>query len=199
MNKPGHIYVTGCCINETYRPYKRWLLFGSILPDLLFHTYLVGHTWETSLAKTVRGLQRLAKWGEMNGLSCLILGYYLHYVEDYFTHPHNKNFRGGFRAHIEYEKRFTRYLRQSDKSCKAQEQMMNAEQLIAELTGLHEEYLAQKQWGFATDERYIYQAAECVLGCFELILTRNRRMLDAARTEAFRIAASETYAGRGEA
>jgi len=76
---------------------------------------------------------------------------------------------------------------------------MNVEQLATELTRLHDEYLSQQQWGFATDEQYIYQAAECVLGCFETILLRNRRVLDAARTEAFRIAASETYAGRGEA
>ena len=188
MNKAGHIFVTQNCIKGEYCSYRRWLLFGSILPDLLFHTYLAGHTWEASFQRTIRGMERLQRAGEMGALSCVWLGYYLHFIEDYFTHPHNRNFRGGFVAHVIYEKRFTEYLTQSHRQEEDGYQVTNLNQLQSELTRLHEEYMNQSMPSFGYDEKYMYEAANCVLSYFAVVLKRNRAVLDAARMEAFSIA-----------
>lgn len=185
MNKAGHIFVTGHCLGEEYQEYRRWLLFGSILPDLLFHTYLVGHTWETTFHKTMRGMEKLERFGEMGALSCIYLGYYLHFIEDYFTHPHNTNFRGGFTSHILYEKRFTGYLIHSQNNRDKGRHITNLNQLQNELDRLHEEYMKQTVPAFDCDEKYIYKAADCVLAYFSTVLQRNRKVLDAARMEAF--------------
>lgn len=188
MNKAGHILVTDRCLGRGYQGYRRWLLFGSILPDLLFHTYLVGHTWDATFRRTIRGMEKLERFGEMGALSCMCLGYYLHFIEDYFTYPHNKNFRGGFAAHVLYEKRFTHYLMQSQQSNDEENQVISLSQLENELMRLHEEYMAQHMPSFAYDKKYIYAAAYCVLSYFVTVLQRNRTVLDAARMEAFCIA-----------
>lgn len=187
MNKAGHIFVTGHCLGGEYQEYRRWLLFGSILPDLLFHTYLIGHTWEATFHKTMRGMEKLECFGEIGSLSCVCLGYYLHFIEDYFTHPHNTNFRGGFTSHVLYEKRFTEYLIQSQSLNDKGAQITNLKQLQNELVRLHEEYMSQTMPAFDCDEKYIYKAADCVLAYFSTVLQRNRKVLDAARMEAFYI------------
>ena len=198
MNKAGHIFVTGQTLKGDYQGYRRWLLFGSILPDLLFHTYLIGHTWNATFQKTIRGMARLEKWGEMGALSCIGLGYYLHFIEDYFTFPHNTNFRGGFVAHVIYEKRFTEHLMQSWQVRKEGAQVTDLKQLQDELIRLHEGYMAQDMPEFDCDERYIYEAADCVLTYFATVLQRNRKVLDAARLEAFYIAQDGLMGGRHE-
>ena len=196
MNKQGHLLITGKLMPKDYNPYRRWLLFGSILPDLLFHTYLAGHTWEARFERTIRGMERLERWGEMSRCSCLCLGFYLHYVEDYFTLPHNQSFRGGFIAHVVYEKRFTQYLmrtveedRQHFEALQEKKlQIASLQELKDQLVNLHMVYMQEKQSGFVNDGIYISKAADCVLRYFAFVFVQNRQILDSARLEAFRIA-----------
>lgn len=192
MNKQGHLFMTGKMMPKDYIPYRRWLLFGSILPDLLFHTFLAGHTWDAMYEKTIRGMEELERWGEMNRCSCLCLGFYLHYVEDYFTLPHNQNFSGGFTAHVLYEKRFTQYLMRAKEADKTQQdhewKVSSFRELQAKIESLHTEYILNKKSGFVNDEKYISKAVYCVLDYFALVLVRNRQVLDTARLEALCIA-----------
>lgn len=183
MNKKGHLLLTERIMGKEFQPYKRWLLFGSILPDLLYHTYLTGHTWESAFEKIVRKMESFESWGGMSGFSCMYLGYLLHYVEDFFTFPHNSGFRGNLAEHIRYEKRFAQYLENgNDQSALDTEPGTSAEDLKEQLCRLHEKY-EQEQSGFETDERYIRQAAGCVMQYFAGFMCRNQRLFDAAMLE----------------
>lgn len=104
------MWITEQLLPQNMQLYKRWLLFGSILPDLLYHTYISGHTWEGAFQKSIRGMKWLECFGGLNRISCLYLGYLLHYIEDSFTLPHNKAFQGNLMAHIEYERKFSDFL-----------------------------------------------------------------------------------------
>lgn len=71
-------------------------MLGSILPDILVHTYIKKHTWKSSFDNTVNRIQKLEEKGKNSRYSFLKLGYVLHYVEDFFTYAHNSIFEGGF-------------------------------------------------------------------------------------------------------
>ena len=107
----------------------------------------------------------------------------LHYVEDFFTFPHNGGFQGSLAEHIRYEKQFAQYLENdNDQSALNTEPGTSAEELKEQLCKLHEQY-EQEQSGFETDERYICQAAGCVMQYFAGLMCRNQRLFDAAMLE----------------
>lgn len=183
MNKKGHLLLTERIIGKDFQPYKRWLMFGSILPDLLYHTYLTGHTWESAFEKIARKMESFESWGGMNGFSCMYLGYLLHYVEDFFTFPHNSGFRGRLAEHIQYEKQFTQYLlSDNDQPALNMETVTSTDDLKDQLCRLHEKY-EQEQTGFETDERYICQAVGCVMQYFAGLMCRNQHLFDATMLE----------------
>lgn len=66
MNKKSHIVFTKKMNIEVPSRCRVGLLVGSILPDILVHTYLTGHTWKASGAMI------------------------LHYIEDFFTMSHSR-------------------------------------------------------------------------------------------------------------
>ena len=83
MNKYGHVTVTKRLTPNLKKRHDFALRLGSIMPDILLHTYIKGHTWDSSYDKIARRLHRLERHGRMNCLSFLSLGYALHYIEDY--------------------------------------------------------------------------------------------------------------------
>ena len=93
MDKIGHLVMTKSLSGNIHRAHKAALLFGSILPDLLVYTYLEGHTWEATFEQITKQMKALEAKGRGGSFSYLKLGWILHYVEDYFTYPHNTNSR----------------------------------------------------------------------------------------------------------
>ncbi|MDD6201576.1 MAG: zinc dependent phospholipase C family protein [Lachnospiraceae bacterium] len=172
MNKKGHLFVTEVLLNRNNMQYGMWLKIGSILPDILVHTYLVGHTWEKTFDKTAEKMMKLEKTGKMNRRSCLMLGYLLHYIEDYFTFPHNTYFTDGFIQHIRYEKSLTGYLKETEDSPKELSGAMSGEFLIKHLRELHEKY-EQETTCVETDEMYIFKAGGCVMYNYSRIFEKN--------------------------
>lgn len=82
MKKKSHILVTKTLMNEIPGKYQPLLTLGSILPDLLFHTYITGHTWDSSYDKVSRWIYRLEKYGRNNFCFYLMLGYTLHLTKE---------------------------------------------------------------------------------------------------------------------
>lgn len=174
MNKNGHLFITKSVTVELLAKYRFWIKLGSIAPDLLFHTYLRGHTWDTTFDRNSIHMERLWEHGHMNRWSCFKLGYLLHYVEDYFTYPHSKDFPGMLLAHVIYERDLTAYLQCEKTSfdCINGMDMHSAsiDMLFMYLQVLHDDYLRQKK-GLETDTKYIMKAAnafvQCFIGAFE--------------------------------
>lgn len=188
MNKPGHVLFTSHILHKELTPYRFWILVGNILPDVLVHTYLVGHTWRSSAKSILKKMEHLADWGEMNFVSCLYLGYILHYLEDYFTYPHNDS-NISVTKHVQYERQFTDYLQKEYFEEERSEEMTDSleiSELQTYIKELHEEYM-QRVPAFSNDAFYIQRAVAAVMETFTVIFDRNKKLYDAARLEALRI------------
>lgn len=147
MNKRGHLMITEAAAGSSVTGVNRFaLMLGCILPDLLVHTYLKGHTWKGSRDSMEDMLSQLEKQGSMNFISFLRLGYVMHYIEDYFTFPHNENFHKGFFSHVAYERKLSRFIRK-DRNALAEVQPgcpLSAELLSQYINQKHEYYLKQE-------------------------------------------------------
>ena len=51
MNKYGHVTVTKRLTPMLKKRHDFALRLGSIMPDILLHTYIKGHTWDSSYNK----------------------------------------------------------------------------------------------------------------------------------------------------
>lgn len=111
MNKKSHIVFTKKMNIAVPAMCRAGLLVGCILPDILVHTYLTGHTWKASGKMILNKLEKLEQSDRLNIWTALRLGMILHYIEDFFTMSHSRFFKGNLLEHIGYEMRLQRYIR----------------------------------------------------------------------------------------
>ncbi len=178
MDKLGHINVTKRLSVNLSRVGRFCFVLGSILPDIFVHTYIVGHKWETTFEKNCERLAGLEDWGGMDCVSYLRLGYIIHYIEDYFTYPHNTIFEDDMKAHIKYEKNFYAFLKElGETRVEAGDDNMSVEELCSWLEKTHKEYIEEPEHNHEVDFAYITRAAqktaECMLAAFERNESRN--------------------------
>ena len=147
MDKIGHLVVTKSLTGNMHKTHKAALLLGSILPDLFVYTYLEGHTWEATFDKIINHMEVLEEKGRGGCFSYLKLGWVLHYVEDYFTYPHNTIFEGTIPEHYAYEKKMTRWMRDGaleQMSMPICKKLDSSSQLKNRIQELHDNYLSQE-------------------------------------------------------
>ncbi len=158
------------------------LKLGSIMPDILMYTYWTGHKYDTTAQRVEQRLAELKSNGSWTIADCFRLGYNLHFLEDYFTYPHNRHFEGGFIAHCLYERRLSkalhRYL-QEGPSFSMQSATGNAVSDV--LTQQHAAYMNMPP-SPETDAMFIVAAAEAVSQ--ELFAAFNRQSVT-PRSRAF--------------
>lgn len=165
MNKKSHLIITEKIADNIPERDRAWLMFGSILPDLLVHTFLKRHIWKNSFKSISKKIYRLEKKGKKNRFSYLMLGYVLHYVEDFYTFAHNTVFGGSLRAHVLYERRLAEYLQEEYVfSDKVNVELMSLPATMEYLKTSHDEYL-KNAGDINTDIRYICEAARVVYNC----------------------------------
>lgn len=189
MNKKGHLLITKKCMEKSladeFKGYRIWVMLGSIMPDFLYHTYLMGHTWNATFERTMKRLESLREWGGMNWYSCLWLGYLLHYIEDYFTYPHNTDYQGSLWEHILYEKELTKYLKEEKQTEAGRNNVcaQNVKELRYLLLEMHEEYVKECQ-GFQNDGVCAKEAVTSVLEYYAEIFLQDKAFMEHARLEA---------------
>lgn len=175
MNKRSHLFITEKIVKNLPEEKRSLVLFGSILPDLLYHTYLKGHTWESSFDMIEKRMYELEQHGSDNRFSYLMLGWVLHYVEDFYTLAHNPVFEGGLPSHILYERQLEDYLK--EEAVFSEMENVPAMSLAATIQYLkenHEKYLT-KAGNFETDIHYIYEAVQAVSSCLLRAIEVNDR------------------------
>lgn len=163
MNKISHVLVTRALLSkytEFNKTQRILVLAGSILPDILIHTYVKGHTWSERSSQVFQIIRAHQSRDRQHYMSFLRYGCALHYIEDFFTWAHNLTFDGTLREHAAYEMRLYQYLAEhkhelppNDAVC-----MQDAEQLISWMKELHEEYMQMKP-EMKNDQYYIMKAA----------------------------------------
>ena len=163
MNKKCHWSLASYLMGDgSWRLRGLALKVGSIMPDILLHTYWTGHKYDTTAQTVEANLAELKRIGSWTMYNCFRLGYNLHFLEDYFTYPHNNHFEGGFVAHCWYEHRLSKamgaYLR-----CKRSASPIPAAggAVNAVLNHQHSAYM-NAQPSPEVDVAYIVSAAEAV-------------------------------------
>lgn len=163
MNKLSHLLVTKAVLSKYTvldRRQKMLVLAGSVLPDILLHTYIKSHTWQARSAEVFEAIRKHHNTCKHHGMMLMRYGCMLHYIEDFFTWAHNETFHGTLQEHAGYEIRLYRHLlSRKNEPMRAEELCaQNAGQLISQLRALHEEYMDRTP-APENDRHYIFQAA----------------------------------------
>lgn len=111
MRKKSHISLAGFLVrglqNETLS--RRWKAFyvGSLLPDCRPSFLTMRHEYDETFGMVGEKIRRLVE-DEEHGIDSIRymidLGQVFHYIADYFTFPHNRNYPGNLKDHCLYEK-----------------------------------------------------------------------------------------------
>lgn len=111
MRKKSHIelakYLATHSDYNHLNKYSASFMWGSILPDCVFSFITKRHTIDETFDLVEEEIQKLVlhlqKKREIDRWFCRHLGIVCHYIADYFTFPHNKNFNGSIKIHCSYE------------------------------------------------------------------------------------------------
>lgn len=183
MNKITHVYVTRAHTEGMHGVKSFCFKLGCIMPDLLLYTYAKGHTYESRFDEVCDRIRKLSYTGELNAISCLKLGYILHYVEDFFTYPHNNTFQGTLSDHVAYEAQFSIWMKDSEnqydpainEDISMAAKYSSCPDILILINKLHNEYLEKKPC-FTNDSRYMHRAASMLTSYFMPVFARNRAM-----------------------
>ena len=111
MRKKSHISLAKHIVSisdiSSFDKHKKAFYIGSILPDckpsFLTQRHEISgtkHLVEKQINKLTNGYSHL---GQLSTMYYTKLGEVLHYVADYFTYPHNKEYPGSMKDHCVYE------------------------------------------------------------------------------------------------
>lgn len=111
MRKKSHVSLAKHIVNISDIPgfdkHRKAFYVGSVLPDCKPSFLTRRHEITETFNLVENGIQKLTKgYGDMEDLSTMYftkLGEVIHYIADYFTFPHNKEYSGNIRQHCIYE------------------------------------------------------------------------------------------------
>lgn len=158
-----------------------FFLFGNIAPDLNFFTYIKGHTYHSRLPlikKEVSALFRTKKW---NYKSFYHLGIVTHYIADFYTYPHNKNFYGSLKDHFDYERKFCYFFYQKIKEPKLPDAASSycidktPHQFLKHLQLTHKKYMRTPP-SLSKDYHYIFRETDRLLNIFPQLATTKKAL-----------------------
>ena len=120
MRKKSHIslakYIVNTSDQQTLDKHKKAFYFGSILPDCKPSFLTKRHEMDETFDIVKRKMDYLTNgfhnFDEHSTRYFTRLGEVTHYIADYFTFPHNKEYPGNMRQHCEYEGRLKHMLRE---------------------------------------------------------------------------------------
>lgn len=119
MRKKSHISLAKHIVNisgiQNFDKHKKAFYIGSILPDCKPSFLTKRHEINATFDVVTKGIEYLTHgYHSMDELSTMYftrLGEVIHYVADYFTFPHNKEYPGSMREHCIYEGQLKHRLR----------------------------------------------------------------------------------------
>lgn len=112
MRKKSHISLSRFLITnidkEELTSHRKAFYFGSILPDCIPSFVTRRHTFDDTFYIVKKEIEKILEGhnltDEIDARFCRKLGVVTHYIADYFTFPHNKNYPGSLKDHCKYEK-----------------------------------------------------------------------------------------------
>ena len=119
MRKKSHISLAKHIVNiselQSFDKHKKAFYVGSILPDCKPSFLTKRHEITATFDLVEKGIKKLTQgYQDVEDLSTMYftkLGEVVHYIADYFTYPHNKEYLGNMKQHCIYEGQLKHKLR----------------------------------------------------------------------------------------
>lgn len=120
MRKKSHISLAKHIVNisgmKAFDKHKKAFYFGSILPDckpsFLTKPHEINGTFDLVSKRIEQLTNGYSNLGELSTAYFTRLGEVVHYIADYFTFPHNKEYYGNVKQHCIYEGQLKHRLRE---------------------------------------------------------------------------------------
>ena len=126
----------------------------------------------------MKALVETSPWESKERVYWRRFGEVMHYMADYFTFPHNKNFTGNLYEHNKYEKHLKNHLKRYIESGAAGQIVIepvsfdNFQELVNYIQKVHERYLL-KERNIAEDVQYILRTClQVICGLLQLATKR---------------------------
>lgn len=107
MRKKAHIKLASLLVDTIddfdLKKHKFWCEVGSILPDIVPTFLWKRHRIDTTNKEFEKAVYKFFNGKQIGRLYCIRAGIISHYLSDYFTFPHNKEYTLGFKYHNIYE------------------------------------------------------------------------------------------------
>ena len=176
MRKKSHILVARyladqMSVEESLQSHRKAFCLGSILPDIKPSFLTKKHEYFGTFDEIQMKMKALVENGPRDGKERIYwrrFGEVMHYMADYFTFPHNRNFTGTLYEHNKYEKHLKNHLKRYIESGAVNSLKITPvsfgsfQELVVYIRGAHERYL-MKERNIAEDIQYILSI------CFQVI------------------------------
>ena len=177
MRKKSHIslarYIVNNMEDNDLKKHKLSFYIGSVLPDIKPSFVYKRHEMDGTYPDIRRHIERLSEGRKLvekkKGRKYYMdLGQISHYLADYFTFPHNKNFTGNLYEHNKYEKHLKNHLKRYIESGAADRMVIlpvnfgSFRELVEYIGNAHERYLL-KERNIAEDVQYILRICSQVI------------------------------------
>ena len=156
--------------NESLQSHRKAFCLGNILPDIQPSFVTKRHEYFGTFDEVQGKIRRLVQSGD--GYNDRVFwrraGEVMHYIADYFTFPHNKNFTGNLYEHNKYEKHLKNHLKRYIESGAADRMVIlpvnfgSFRELVEYIGNAHERYLL-KERNIAEDVQYILRICSQVI------------------------------------
>ncbi len=159
MRKKSHILLATYLADHLeeakgLQEHRKAFCFGSILPDIRLSFITTRHEFCGTFEELQRKMKALTECDLSECEESVFwrkLGEVLHYVADYFTFPHNKQYTGNFFAHNKYEKHLKNRLAeiivsgQADSYTEREIYFKDFTQLVEYLKERHDSYVRRER------------------------------------------------------
>lgn len=146
MRKKSHISLAKHIVSisgiQSFEKHKKAFYVGSVLPDCKPSFITKRHEITGTFDLVERGIEKLTQgyreWGDLSTAYYTRLGEIVHYIADYFTFPHNKEYQGTMKQHCIYEGELKHALRSYIRALRVGGlQQWRADLKIDDLSGFH--------------------------------------------------------------
>ena len=176
MRKKSHILVARYLADQmpadkSLQSHRKAFCLGNILPDIKPSFLTRKHEYFGTFEEIQEKMKALINSSPQEGKERVYwrrFGEVMHYMADYFTFPHNKNFTGNLYEHNKYEKHLKNHLKRYIESGAACQMVITSvyfesfQDLVEYIRKVHERYLL-KERNIAEDVQYILRTCSQVI------------------------------------
>ena len=186
MRKKSHILVARYLADQlpatkSLQSHRKAFCLGSILPDIKPSFLTKKHEYFGTfgeIQEKMRALVLSSPTELKERVYWRRLGEVMHYMADYFTFPHNRNFTGNLYEHNKYEKHLKNHLKRYIESGAVNSMVIQPvsfgcfQEMVDYIKDAHERYL-QKERNIAEDIQYILSMCfQVIQGILQLAMKR---------------------------